>query len=80
MAGAFLWGDLNSLGFFVLDQEVFISFIVIYDYFILLSCSIWFLCLVLANLILFTFAHARYEAYWWLGACNGIEITWIFQN
>ena len=41
-----------------LDKGVFISFIVIYDYFILLSCSIWFLYLVLANLILLTFAHA----------------------
>ena len=43
---------------FVLDQGVFISVIVIYDYFFLLSYSIWFLYLVLANLILLMFAHA----------------------
>ena len=53
---------------FVLDQGVFISFIVIYDYFVLLSCSIWFLYLVLENPILLTFAHAGQVAHWWLGA------------
>ena len=43
---------------FVLDQGVFISFIAIYDYFILLSCSIQFLYFVCANLIWLTFVHA----------------------
>ena len=42
----------------VLDQGVFISVIVIYDYLFLLSYSIWFLYLVSANPILLTFAHA----------------------
>ena len=57
LAGAFLRGDLNSFGYLRLGWGVFISFIVIYDYVVLLSCSIWFLYLVLENLILLTFAH-----------------------
>ena len=54
----FCRGISTRLVLFVLDQGVFISFIVIYDYFILLSCSIQFLYLVLANLIWLMFAHA----------------------
>ena len=55
-AGAFLQGDLKSLRLSVLYQGVFISFIVIYDYILLLFCRSSFFFRGTANLILLTFA------------------------
>ena len=76
----FCRGTSTRLVIFALDQGVFISFIVIYDYFVLLSCSICFLCLYWKIWYCWCLLMQDRGCFGGLELAYAIEITWIFQN